>query len=99
MGSKMKNKNDGDSSQFKAVKAADKQSIKSIEKAIESGWGIVYFDCIEKLDNNLDMLLQLISNSIGMNIASSEIRFNEREIVMHPDFKLYLCTKIANPQY
>lgn len=95
----MKNKNDGDSSQFKAVKAADKQSIKSIEKAIESGWGIVYFDCIEKLDNNLDMLLQLISNSIGMNIASSEIRFNEREIVMHPDFKLYLCTKIANPQY
>lgn len=34
-----------------------------------------------------------------MNIGSSEIRFNEREIVMHPDFKLYLCTKIANPQY
>jgi hypothetical protein len=37
----MKIKNDGDSSQFKAVKAADKQSIKSIEKAIESGWSIV----------------------------------------------------------
>mmetsp|Transcript_28154 Transcript_28154/g.23616 ORF Transcript_28154/g.23616 Transcript_28154/m.23616 type:complete len:111 (+) Transcript_28154:149-481(+) len=41
MGSKMKNKGDGDSSQFKAVKAADKQSIKTIEKAIESGWHIV----------------------------------------------------------
>jgi len=34
------------------------------------------------------MLLQIISNSIGMNTGSSEIRFNEREIVMHPDFKL-----------
>ena len=45
------------------------------------------------------MLLQIISNSIGMNIGSSEIRFNEREIVLHPDFKLFLCTKIANPIY
>lgn len=41
MGSKMKNKGDGDSSQFKAIKAADKQSIKTIEKAIESGWHVV----------------------------------------------------------
>ena len=41
MGSKMKNKGDGDSSQFKSVKAADKLSIKTIEKAIESGWHVV----------------------------------------------------------
>jgi len=43
------------------------------------------------------MLLSIISNSIGMDLTSSEIRFNEREIAVHPDFKLYLCTKIANP--
>jgi len=40
LGAKMKSKPD-ESNQFKLVKAGDKQSIKTIEKAIEQGWTIL----------------------------------------------------------
>jgi len=41
MGSKLKPKPD-DSNQFKLVKNGDKQSVKTIEKAIEYGWMVLY---------------------------------------------------------
>jgi len=61
---KMKTKNE-ELNQFKAIKAGDKQALKSIEKGIEFGWTILYYDCGEKLENNIDLLLMQKSNNIG----------------------------------
>jgi len=41
MGAKMKMKND-ESNQFKSIKAGDKQTLKTIEKAVELGWTVLY---------------------------------------------------------
>jgi dynein heavy chain len=98
MGNKLKPKPD-DSNQFKLVKNGDKQQIKTIEKAIEYGWMVLYYDVSEKLDNNIDMLLVQKSNNIGSTSDRVEYRFNERDLIMHPDFKMYVCTKISNPHY
>jgi len=77
-----------ESNQFKSIKAGDKQGLKTIEKAIEFGWTVLYHDVQEKLDNNIDILLMQKANNTGDNMSSLEYRFNDREIQMHPDFKL-----------
>ena len=54
-----------DSNQFKMIKCGDKQLIKTIEKAIEMGLTVLYYDVAEKLNNNIDLLLVQKSNNIG----------------------------------
>lgn len=97
--SKLKSKEDVN--QFKIIKCGEKQSIKTIEKAIEHGYQILYHDVSEKLDNNIDMLLIYKANSIGVETddetAENEIRFNDRDIPFHQDFKIFITTKISNP--
>lgn len=60
---------------------------------------VLYYDVSEKLDNNIDMLLVQKSNNIGSTSDRVEYRFNERDLIMHPDFKMQVCTKISNPHY
>ena len=54
-----------DFNQFKMIKCCDKQLIKTIEKAIEMGLTVLYYDSAEKLNNNIDLLLVQKSNNIG----------------------------------
>ena len=49
---------------------------------------VLYFDVAEKLDNNIDMLLVQKSNLIGSASERREYRFYERDLLMHPDFKM-----------
>jgi len=49
---------------------------------------VLYYDVSEKLDNNIDMLLVQKSNNIGSTSDRVEYMFNERDLIMHPDFKM-----------
>ena len=48
----------------------------------------MYYDVLEKLDNNIDLLLFQKSNNIGSTADSVEYRFNKRDLLMHPKFKM-----------
>jgi len=78
-----------DSNNFKAVKHGNKDFFKLIMKAMELGWMILLFDCPEKLDNNVDMLLMQKSNFLGAEPgAVFKVSFDNKEIKVHPNFKL-----------
>jgi len=56
---------------------------------MEMGWMILLFDCPEKLDNNVDMLLMQKSNFLGAEPdAEFKVSFDGKEIKVHPNFKL-----------
>jgi len=92
--------NHDESNQFRSIKYGDKKMIKTIGQSIESGWIVLLYDCPEKLDNNVDQLLLQKANSVG--IIKSEntneiVTFDGKEIPVHEQFRIYLCTKIGNP--
>jgi len=61
---------------------------------------ILLFDCPEKLDNNVDILLNQKSNFLGADPEEEfKVNIDGKETKVHPNFKLYLTTKISNPNY
>ena len=54
--------------------------INTIAKAIETGWIVLVYDCPEKLDNNIDMLLMQKSNNVGAEEgAEFKVQFEGKE--------------------
>jgi len=61
---------------------------------------ILLFDCPEKLDNNVDILLNQKSNFLGADPEEEfKVNIDGKETKVHTNFKLYLTTKISNPNY
>lgn len=79
LGSTFRPKED-DSNNFKSVKHEKKDKNKTIAKAIETGWIVLVYDCPEKLDNNIDMLLMQKSNNVGAEEgAEFKVQFEGKE--------------------
>jgi len=65
--------------------------------AVSNGRGLLIEDAKEKLDASIDAILskQYFKEDDGRLL----IRFGDKKLEYHPDFKLYICTKMGNPHY
>lgn len=81
-------------SDLKAVRLGQKGYLDLIERAVSSGDVVLIENLAESLDPVLDPLLG--RNTIKKGRA---IKMGDKEVEYHPDFKLILHTKLANPHY
>lgn len=67
-----------------------------IEDCISSGKSILIEDVGEELDSALDNILE---KNIIKQGKSLKVKVSDKEVDYHPDFRLYITTKLANPVY
>lgn len=74
------------------------QNIEKVKQCLTNGYNLMVEDCLDVLDSWLEPLVcqQQYVNPIDQRIL---INFNNEKMDYHEDFKLFLVTKIANPQY
>jgi dynein heavy chain len=75
----------------------DPKHINKIEMGIMYGKKVLFLDVGEDIDPTLDNVLNknLISAG-GRNLA---VKIGDKEIEYHPNFKLYITTRMSNPHY
>ena len=70
--------------------------IKVLEYAIEAGQSVL----IENMENNIDAVIQPVySRAIIKKGKSKYIRMGDKELTLHPNFMLFMHTKLSNPHY
>jgi dynein heavy chain len=71
--------------------------LKKVELAITNGWSMLIENMGEKID---PMLLPVINRvAIKKGKGARFLRLGGTEVELHPDFRLYLHTKLSNPHY
>ncbi|XP_058960986.2 dynein beta chain, ciliary-like [Pocillopora verrucosa] len=80
--------------ELRVVRLGQKGYLDSIERAVSNG------DCvlIENMGENMDPVLDAL---VGRNTIKKGryIKMGDKEVEYHPDFRLILHTKLANPHY
>lgn len=70
--------------------------VSNLPNCIKFGRPCLFESVDEQLDPTIDPVLEKnIINKAGMQM----IKLGDEEIEYHPDFRLYLTTKLANPKY
>ncbi|KAJ1634337.1 dynein heavy chain and region D6 of dynein motor-domain-containing protein [Pavlovales sp. CCMP2436] len=78
------------------VRLGQKQLIPKLENALENGKPII----IENLATSIDAVLgPVISRQVTRRGRTVFVKLGDKEVDYHPDFKLYLQTKLSNPHY
>ena len=85
-----------DNSSFLSVKCFQDTLIKSIEDAITNGKAILVEECEDSFPK---ALTPLITNDIIYEKSKPFFKFADKMLEVAPGFKLYLATKLDNPQY
>ncbi|KAJ8721187.1 hypothetical protein PYW07_001962 [Mythimna separata] len=70
--------------------------LKVMENCLTTGAPVIVQNVGEVLDPSIAPILQKAIVTIG---ASKVIKFNDKMVSYHPNFKLYLTTKLGNPAY
>ncbi|KAF2899450.1 hypothetical protein ILUMI_06724 [Ignelater luminosus] len=82
--------------EIKVTKFADSSYMKTLEKCIESGTPALVENIYEDLEAPLDpLLLKATFKQAGILV----IALGDNVIPYHPNFRLYLTTKLRNPHY
>lgn len=74
----------------------EKNYIKKIENGLRNGNQLILMDIGEKLDPSLDPVLQFNIVKIG---SQQFVKMGEQNVELNPNFKLFLITKLRNPNY
>jgi dynein heavy chain len=70
--------------------------VKTIEYSVEAGQPVL----IENLENGIDAVIQPVySRSITKKGKNKYIKMGDKTLSLHPNFMLYLHTKLQNPHY
>ena len=64
--------------------------------AVVNGKGLVIEDAGENLDSSIDSIL---SKQYFKEEGRTLIKFGSEKLGYHPDFKLFITTKLSNPHY
>jgi dynein heavy chain len=74
----------------------DKMFRTTLENAVEGGRPLLIQDVEEELDPCLDNIMDKNHIYLGRLI---KVKVGEKEVDYHPDFRLYITTKLPNPHY
>jgi dynein heavy chain len=78
------------------VRLGQKQLIPKLENALENGKPII----IENLATTVDAVLApVIGRQVTRRGRTVFVKLGDKEVDYHPDFKLYMQTKLSNPHY
>ena len=92
----LKNKERAPERNLQIVRLGQKDLIRKLENALENGHTIV----IENIGENLDAVLNPVIQRATIKRGSRYfIKVGDKECDFHPDFRLYLHTKLSNPHY
>ena len=78
------------------LKLTDKDFLRSLENAVRFGKPVLLENVLEELDPALEPILLKQTFKQSGSIC---IKLGENVIPYHPDFKLYITTKLPNPHY
>ena len=92
----IKQKESGPDRNLQIVRLGQKDLIRKLEVALENGYTIL----IENLDETIDaVLMPVIQRATIKRGSKLFIKLGDKEVDFHPDFRLYLHTKLSNPHY
>lgn len=81
---------------LKVTRLSNPKMVKTVEFAVEAGDPVL----IENMQNSVDAVIQPIySKQIVKKGKSRYIKMGDKELNLHPDFQLFLHTKLSNPHY
>ena len=78
------------------VRLGQGEMLRKLEKALENGHTILIENIGETLDAVLNPVIQRAAIRRGKKMY---IKLGDTEVEMHPDFRLFLHTKLSNPHY
>ena len=78
------------------LKLTDRDFLRSLENAVRFGKPVLLENVLEELDPALEPILLKQTFKQSGSIC---IKLGENVIPYHPDFKLYITTKLPNPHY
>ncbi|CAK72703.1 unnamed protein product (macronuclear) [Paramecium tetraurelia] len=81
---------------LKIIKSTQEGLVKQIENAIQTGVPLLLEDAQEQLDISLDPVLLRQANPSN---RKKNIKIGDKEIEFDSNFKLFICTKLSNPQF
>jgi dynein heavy chain, axonemal len=81
---------------LQVVRLGQGEMLRKLEKALENGHTILIENIGETLDAVLNPVIQRAAIRRGKKMY---IKLGDTEVEMHPDFRLFLHTKLSNPHY
>ena len=78
------------------VRLGQKDMMRKLERALESGHTIIIENLGESLDAVLSPVIQRATIKRGRTLY---VKVGDSEVEFHPNFRLYLQTKLSNPHY
>ena len=92
----IKQKESASERNLQIVRLGQKDLIRKLEIALENGYTIL----IENLGETIDaVLMPVIQRAFIKRGSKLFIKLGDKECDFHPDFRLYLHTKLSNPHY
>ncbi len=92
----LKNKEGGKERNLQVVRLGQKDLIMKLESALENGHTLIIENIGETLEAVLNPVIQRATIKRGSRYF---IKVGDKECDFHPDFRLYLHTKLSNPHY
>lgn len=83
-------------SDLKITRLSNPRMPKDIEFSVENGNPVL----IENMGNSIDAVIQPVySRAIIKKGKTKYIKMGDKELTLHPNFNLFLHTKLSNPHY
>lgn len=81
---------------LKILRLGSKNINRDLELSIENGYSAI----IENMNERIDaILMPVIARSFIKRGKNKIIKFAGKDLILHPNFKLFLHTKLSNPHY